>query len=94
MISNYAHAHWTYYHVGSEQASLGLELVPVGIRNSRNVSYQPSLVIRSVANKSYMPSKCLLYLSGVAGWVGGWVGGHTGLQSMGGGHLRPKYGKF
>ena len=48
----------------------GLELVPVGIRNSRNVSYKPSLVIRSVANKSYMPSKCLLYLSGVAGWVG------------------------
>ena len=31
------------------------------------MSYQPSLVIRSVANKSYMPSKCLLYLSGVGG---------------------------
>ena len=30
----------------------GLELVHVGIKNSRNVSYQPSLVIRSVANTS------------------------------------------
>ena len=49
----------------------GLELVPVRIKNPKNVSYQLCLVIGSVANKSYMPSKCLLYLSGVAGWVGG-----------------------
>ena len=45
----------------------GLELVPVRIKNPRNVSYQLCLDIGSIVNKSYMPSKCLLYLSGVGG---------------------------